>query len=93
VIGNDHNFVTVPDLGIFAEVLFENPDRTRPTHIVCHQYIDIYPNVVAGLNGIAPGMASENLFGQGHRRHVSLAPVRENFAEEELYQKEEQMTR
>src|SRR5262249_27651423 len=49
-----------------------------------HEDIDIHPDVIAGLNCIAAGMAGEDFFGQGHRRHERLTPVSVNSAENDI---------
>src|SRR5262249_6596174 len=61
VIGNDDDFAFVPDLGVLAEVLFEDTDGAGAAYIVGHEDIRIDPDVVARpdlfLTGIAvPGL-------------------------------------
>ena len=75
MVGDDDDLVAVPDLGVLAEVLLEDADGAGAADVVRHEDVDVDPDVVAGLDGVAAGVAGQDLFGQGHRRHVWLAPV------------------
>ena len=81
MVGDDDDLLAVPDLGVLAEVLLEDADGAGAANVVRHEDIDIDPDVVAGLDGVASGVAGEDLFGQGHRRHVWLAPSRHELPE------------
>src|SRR5262249_43602178 len=78
VVGDDDDLVTVPDPGVLAEVLLEDADGPGPADVMRHEHVDVDPDIIARLNVIAAGVASKNLFGQGHRRHERLAPTFEN---------------
>ena len=72
VIGNDDHAVLVPDLCSLTELAFEHANGTRPAHIVRHQHIGFYPNIVPRLNGRFSGGASEQLFSQCHENVLSV---------------------
>src|SRR5439155_593764 len=56
VVGHDNNFVSVPDLGLVAELAFEHANGAPPAHIVGHQNVGLDPNIVSRLNaGLAGG--------------------------------------
>ncbi len=74
VIRNDDELIAIPDLGILTEVLLEDADGARPADIVRHENVHVDPDVVAGHNPIAAGVAGEDLFGQRHRTHGESAP-------------------
>ena len=76
MVGDDDDLVAVPDLGVLAEVLLEDADGARPADVVRHENVDIDPDVVAGLDAVAAGVAGEDFFGQGHRRHRGNSGVR-----------------
>src|ERR1019366_6151411 len=48
VIGNDDDFLAVPDLGVLAEVMLEDADGAWAAHVVGHEDVRIDPDVVAG---------------------------------------------
>ena len=66
MVGDDDDLVAVPDLGVLAEVLLEDADGARAADVVRHEDVDVDPDVVAGPNAVAAGMAGQDFFGQGH---------------------------
>ena len=85
MVGDDDDLVAVPDLGVLAEVLLEDADGARAADVVRHEDVDVDPDVVAGLHGVAAGVAGQDLFGQGHRRHQWRLLSRGSGAELLLY--------
>ena len=78
VIGNDDDALLVPDLGVLAELAFEHADGSRPAHIVRHQDIRLYPDIVASLHGSFASRASEKFFSQRHNEE-SVSKCRRDF--------------
>ncbi len=76
MIGNDDDLVSVPHLGILAEVLFEDANGPRPAHVVGHQDIGIDPNIIIGIDVIPSGVLGQDFFRQGHRGHEFNSEVR-----------------
>src|SRR5206468_2592269 len=77
-VGDDDDLVAVPDLGVLAEVLLEDADGPGAADVVRHKHVDVDPDIVVRLNTVTAGVACEDFFGQGHRRHERLAPTFEN---------------
>ena len=50
VVGDDDDFVFIPDFGILAELALENADGSRAADVVSHEDVGIDPDIVAGLN-------------------------------------------
>ncbi len=75
VVGNNDDLVPVPDLGVLAEMLFEDADSPRAANVMGHQQINIDPNVIAGLDAGPMGSTSKDFFRQGHRGHVQAPRV------------------
>ena len=69
MVGDDDDLVAVPDLGVLAEVLLEDADGARAADVVRHEDVRVDPDVVAGLDVDAAGVAGEDFLGQGHRGH------------------------
>ena len=67
MVRDDHHFVAVPDLGVFAELALEHADRARPAHVVRHQDIGLDPNIVSGLNPGFARRAGKYFFSQSHK--------------------------
>src|ERR1041385_873546 len=70
VIRDDHNFVAVPDLGLFSELAFKDPDRARSTNVVRHEDVGIDPDIIAGLHAAFAGGACENFFSECHTKEA-----------------------
>ena len=66
VVGNNNDFIGVPDFGVGAELLFEDADSAGATDVVGHEDVDVNPDVIAGPDGFFAGMCGEDLFGNGH---------------------------
>ena len=49
MVGDDDDFLAVPDLGVLAEVLLEDADGAGAADVVRHEDVDIDPDIVAGL--------------------------------------------
>ena len=56
----------VEDARLIAELLFEDADCAGATDVVCHQYINVHPHVLAGLDRILARVRGENLFRHRH---------------------------
>ena len=67
MVGDDDDFVFVPDLRVLAELAFEHADGARPANVVRHEHVGVHPDVVAGLHARLAGGARENFFRQSHR--------------------------
>ena len=67
VVGDDDDFVFVPDFGGLAELAFEHADGARPANIVRHEHVGADPDVVTGLHTRFAGGAGENFFRQSHK--------------------------
>jgi len=78
VVGDDDDFVFVPDLGGLAELAFEDADGARPANVMRHEHIGIHPDVVAGLHARLAGGAGENFLRQSHRLN-RIADEQRNF--------------
>src|ERR1051325_4007967 len=74
VIGNDDDFVAVPDFGVFAEFAFEHADGPRAANIVGHQHIGSDPHVFAGFNARLAGRAGQNFLSQRHTVRTENLP-------------------
>ena len=55
VVGDDHDFVPVPDFGGLAKLAFEHANGARAANVVGHQHIGVDPYIIAGLH---PGLAA-----------------------------------
>ncbi len=60
MVRDDHDFVPVPNLGGFSEMVFEDADRARTAYVMRHQHIHINPDIVTGLDRGAARMLCEN---------------------------------
>ena len=69
VVGDDDHLVPVPDPGMVAKVLLEDADRAWPANVVGHENVHFDPDIVARSNGLTRGMAREDFFRHGLRRH------------------------
>ena len=78
MVGDDDDPVFVPDLGVLAELAFEDADGARPANVVRHEHVGVHPDVVTGLHARLAGGAGENLFRQSHRLHT-IADLRGKF--------------
>ena len=78
MVGDDDDFVFVPDFGGLAELAFENADGARPANVVRHEHVGIHPDVVTGLHARFAGGPGENFFRQSHRLNI-IAGSRRNF--------------
>lgn len=71
MIGDNDDLVRVPNTRILAKMLLKNANGARPAHIVCHEHVDIDPDVLAGLHLLPPGLGGQDLrsyrHGLGHR--------------------------
>ena len=74
MVGDDDDLVAVPDLGVLAEVLLEDADGAGAADVVRHEDVDVDPDVVAGLDAVAAGVAGQDLLGHRHRCHGKAAP-------------------
>src|SRR5205823_1107226 len=72
VVGDEHDLVAVPDLGVFAEMLLEDAEGAGAADVVGHEHVHVDPDVVAGRNGLAAGPAGQEFFGERHRGHERL---------------------
>ena len=50
VVGNDDDFIFVPDFGVLAELAFEYADGSRPADVVRHEHVGVDPDIIAGLD-------------------------------------------
>ena len=48
MVGNDHDLIAVPHLGVLAELALEHPNRTGAADVVGHQYVGFHPHIVTG---------------------------------------------
>jgi hypothetical protein len=78
VVGDDDDFVFVPDFGGLAELAFEHADGARPANVVRHEHVGVHPDVVAGLHARFAGGAGEQFFRQCHNRW-KIADAAANF--------------
>ncbi len=62
VVGDDDDFVAVPDFGVFAEFALENAYGSRSAYVVRHEDVGLGPNIVAGLDLGFAGSAGEYFF-------------------------------
>ena len=62
MVGDDDDLLAVPDLGVLAEVLLEDADGARAADVVGHEDVDVDPDVVAGLDGVACRRARARIF-------------------------------
>jgi hypothetical protein len=53
-------------LRILAELLFKNSERARAAHIVCHQLIDVHPDIVSWFHGQLTSFAGDDGLCHGH---------------------------
>ena len=70
VVGDDDDFVFVPDLGVAAELFVEDADGAGAADVVGHEDVDVDPDVVAGGDVGFAGVFGEDFFGEGHAGHV-----------------------
>ena len=54
MVGDDDDFVFVPDLRGLAEFAFEHADGARPANVVRHEHVGVHPDVVTGLHAVLP---------------------------------------
>ena len=66
VIGDDHDLLAIPDLGVAAEFAVKHPDRARSAHIVCEQHVGVHPHVFARGDTGAAARAGKDFFRQRH---------------------------
>ena len=68
MVGDDDNFVFVPDFRGLAELAFEHADGARPANVVRHEHVGVHPDVVARLDFGFASRSRENFFCQRHSR-------------------------
>src|ERR1035437_8580504 len=66
MVGDDDNFVFVPNFRVLAKFAFEHADGARPANVMCHEHVRVHPDVVAGLDFGIASRARENFFRQRH---------------------------
>ena len=66
MVWNDDNLFRVPDLCVFAKLLFKYAKGARATDIMCQQLVYFCPDVGARLNSGVARVLSQNLFSEGH---------------------------
>src|SRR5262249_17724161 len=64
--GDDDDFGTIPNFGVFPELALEHADGAGTADIMGHQHVRIDPDIVAGLNRGFTGSAGEDFFCECH---------------------------
>ena len=66
MIGDDDDFLAVPDLGVAAELPVEHTDGAGAANVVGEEDVGADPDVVAGLDTRPAAGTGEDGFGEGH---------------------------
>ena len=66
MVGDDNDFIFIPNFGVLTKLFFENADGSGTTDVVRHKGVDIYPDVFAGPDVRAVGCTGEDFFSESH---------------------------
>ena len=76
MVGDDDDFIFVPDFGVLAELAFEHADGSRPANVVRHEHVGVDPDVVARRDFRFARSPREQFFRQCHRLNILTESVR-----------------
>src|SRR5438445_9552046 len=66
VVGNNDDFVLVPDLRALSEFALEHADRSGSANVVGHENVRFDPNIISSPNPALARGASQYFFSQCH---------------------------
>ena len=67
MVGDDDDFVAIPDLGGLAEFALEDADGAGAADVVGEKDVGLDPHIFAGFHMALAAGAGEQFFGQRHR--------------------------
>ena len=67
VVGDDDDFVFVPDFGVLTELALEDADGAGAANVVGHEDVSFNPNILTGSDAGFSGRARKNFLSQRHK--------------------------